>query len=572
LANVYTISTRRKSDPDEYRDPRARHIEEWVRASEEYRKDKIGEKAFKDAEELYCMKDQGSPSPSFRPMIRIPMLQRIMLEEANQISDTVPQIYIFSDNRARDKEREKALQAQWYSSKVNQHTLMASLTARYCGTGFLVAGFDPDLRNGKGGMWVKSIDPRLVGFDPATDYTWDPSYAYYGTWMNIDDVRLRWPVTSKHVRPRNGGSPASPIAGDSGYGMQMPSGPMASIPGMPFSGGTKRYSQDTSVLVRHVFCKDYTREMVDNADKPLEAELIDPEMILKYPNGRWLVECEGVILSDGPNPYPRRSDIMAPHFPIFPVWALPALHGGWGTPVTSMTVDMQLLAQRLYTQAFENCIRLNNGVWFIPQNTGIDPEAFGGLPGEVVMINQGSQAPTCVAPNALSASAMQVPEKLLQLQNQVLGFGEARQGNPGAGNISTDLYDASVLQSSGLLQLSGRLMAGTLQMLGEFMFYTMGRYMGRQNMPLRGNDGVEMAEWQGLIRPDQYDVMLDEASIRPLSNAVVRKMTPDLMKTGIVATERGLRTLGYPGAEEIAEEQRHNLELQALGRVKGGKK
>ena len=75
-----------------------------------------------------------------------------------------------------------------------------------------------------------------------------------------------------------------------------------------------------------------------------------------------------------------------------------------------------------------------------------------------------------------------------------------------------------------------------------------------------------------MIRPDQYDVLLDEASIRPLSEAVVRRMTPDLMKTGIVATERGLRTLGYPGAEEIAEEQKHNLELQALGRVKGGKK
>jgi hypothetical protein len=343
---------------------------------------------------------------------------------------------------------------------------------------------------------------------------------------------------------------------------------MQSIPGMPTASTQQKYSSDTRVLVRHFFCKDYTRELVTDKNRPIEGELIDPEMILKYPNGRWIVECEGIILEDGDNPYPRRTDIMAPHFPIFPVWSLPPLNGAWGVPVTTMTIDMQTLAQRLYTQAFENCIRLNNGVWFIDNNTGIDPEAFGGLPGEVQVKNAGSKTPECVTPPAISATAMQAPEKLLQLQNQVLGFGEARQGNPGAGNISTDLFDSSVLQSSGLLQLSGRLMAGTLQMLGEFMFYTMGRYMQRQNMPLRGNDGFEMAEWQGLIRPDQYDVMLDEASIRPMSEAVIRRMTPELMKTGIVATERGLRTLGYPGAEEIAEEQRHNLELQALSKVK----
>lgn len=515
------------------------------------------------------MKDTGSPSPSFRPLIRIPMLQRIMLEEANQLSDLVPQMYIFSE-KERDKEREKALQAQWRAAKVNEHILYASLTARYCGTGFLIGGLDPDLRNGKGGIWCKSVDPRMVCFDPSTDYTWDPAYVGYGTWMNIEDVRLRWPHTSKDIKAQGStGSPA-PLSGDAGYGFQMPTGPMQSMPGMP-NATQKRYSSDTRVLVWHTFCKDYTRELVDDKDKPLEAELIDPEIKLRYPNGRWLIDCNGIILQDGDSPHPMRSDINSPFFPLFPIWAMPALNSAWGVPVVNMTIDMQTLAQRLYTQAFENCIRLNNGVWFIDSNTGIDPEAFGGLPGEVQVKNAGTKTPECVAPNALSASAMQVPEKLLQLQNQVLGFGEARQGNPGAGNISTDLFDSSVLQSSGLLQLSGRLMGGTCQMLGEWMFRMMAMYIGRQNLPLRGADGIEMAEWQGQIRPDKYEVLLDEGSIRPLSESVVRRMTPELMKTGIVATGRGLRTLGYPGADEIAQEQKEQLELKALAAVKGRK-
>ena len=568
--NVYQISAKRKSDPDEYRDPRVKHIEEWVRVSTDYRNKKLGENFYKEAEDLYSLNDNGSPSPTFRPLIRIPELQKMMLEEANKVSDCVPQVYIFS-GKERDKQREKSLQAQWYSAKINQHILYASLTARYCGVGFICVGFEPNLRNGKGGIWAKSIDPRNVGFDPSTDYTWDPSFEYWETWMNLEEVRKLWPHTSKNVRPRRGSSPVAPLSGDSGYGFEMPTGPMNSIPGMPVSTGQRKYSSDTRVLVRNVFFKDYTRELVEERDLP-DGQLTDPEFMWKYPNGRWIVECEGIVLSDGDNPYPKRTDIPVPAFPLTPIWALPPLYSCWGIPVTKMTNDLQMLSQRLYTQTFENAIRLNNGVWFIDQNTGIDPEAFGGLPGEVQVINPGTRPPTQVFPQQMPAQMISLPEKLLELQRQVLGFTDARQGNPGAGNISTDLFDASVLQSSGMLQLTGKLLAGSCQWLADFMFYTMGRYCKRQNLPFRGNEGIEVAEWEGLIRPDEYDVMLDEASIRPLSEAIVRKMTPELMKTGIVSTERGLRAIGYPDAEEIAAEQKHNLELQALARVKGAKK
>ena len=68
---------------------------------------------------------------------------------------------------------------------MNLHLLMAGLTARYCGAGWIVAGFDPDLSRARGGMWARSIDPRMVFFDPGTDYTWNPSYAGWGTWMNL---------------------------------------------------------------------------------------------------------------------------------------------------------------------------------------------------------------------------------------------------------------------------------------------------------------------------------------------------------------------------------------------------
>jgi hypothetical protein len=590
MGNLVLMGTARKSAKQESIDPRSKHVTQWVEASDSFRNKCLGETFAENAEKLYNLQDAMTPGPVYRPSLSIPMLQRIMLEEANQVSNLSPRMYIFPSagagdpsysgaqqadsslpsSSARDLAREVSLQAQWQISKMNLHLLMAGLTARYCGAGWIVAGFDPDLSRARGGMWARSIDPRLVFFDPGADYTWNPAYVGWGTWMNLEDVRLKWPETSRAISPRHTSGGFQPFSGDSGYGITQPQGPMSSMPGMP-GQNARTQSSEWRVLVRHCFCRDYTRETVEKDDVPATS-LIDPEVRLKYPNGRWLVECEGVILQDGDNPYPPRRDIAAPRFPIFPNYVLPPLFGPWGIPVTRMTENMQRLAQRFYSQIFENGLRMNNALWVIEENTGIDIDGFGGLPGEVVTIKPGSKPPTPITPSAIGSGALQGAEKLLSLQNDVLGFSASRQGDPGAGNVSTDLFDSAVLQSSGLLQLAGRFLSETAQMAGEFFFDTMCKYQAKTTLPYRGPEGITLASWNGMVDPSTYDVALDDASVRPLSEAIVRKITPDLMKSGVVGPERGLRTLGYPDPEGIAKEQETSQALAALAKVKSGRK
>lgn len=531
-----------------------------------------------------------TPGPVYRPSLSIPMLQRIMLEEANQVSSLSPRMYVFpsagsSDPSytgaqqadpslpsasARDLSREVSLQAQWQISKMNLHLLMAGLTARYCGAGWIVAGFDPDLSRARGGMWARSTDPRLVFFDPGADYTWNPSFSGWRTWMNLEDVRLKWPLTSQAIKPRHTSGGFQPFSGDSGYGISQPYGPMSTMPGTP-GQNARTQSSEWRVLVTHCFCRDYTRETVDKADIP-QASLIEPEVRLKYPNGRWLVECEGVILQDGDNPYPPRRDILAPRFPLFPNYVMPPLFGPWGIPVTRMTENLQRLAQRFYTQIFENGLRMNNGVWFIDENTGIDVDGFGGLPGEVCMIKPNSRPPQVVTPNAMGSGALQGAEKLLALQNDCLGFSASRQGNPGDGNVSTDLFDSAVLQSSGMLQLAGRFLAETAEAIGTFYFDCMCKFQQKSTLAYRGPEGVTLASWGGIVDPLTYDLALDDASVRPLSEAVIRKLTPSLMEKGVIGTERGLRTLGYPDPEGVSSEQKTEQALQALAKIRSGRK
>jgi hypothetical protein len=593
MANIVFIGANKKSAKQESIDPRARHIQEWREASDSARNKALGENFAKAAEDLYNLQDAMTPGPVYRPSLSIPMLQRIMLEEANQVSNLSPRMYVFPSAGAgdpayksaqqadpddpatrsttsRDLSREVSLQAQWQISKMNLHLLMAGLTARYCGAGWIVAGFDPDLGRARGGMWARSTDPRLVFFDPGTDYTWNPSYAGWGTWMNLEEVRLKWPVTSRAISPRHTSGGFQPFSGDAGYGISQPPGPMSTMPGSP-GQNAKTQNSESRVLVNHCFCRDYTREAVEKPDVPTTS-LIDPEVRLKYPNGRWLVECEGVILQDGDNPYPQRRDMAAPRFPIFPNYVLPPLFGPWGIPVTRMTENMQRLAQRFYSQIFENGLRMNNAIWVIDENTGIDIDGFGGLPGEVVTIKPGSRPPQPITPTAATAAQLAAPEKLLALQNDVLGFSASRQGEPGAGNVSTDLFDSAVLQSSGLLQLAGRFLSETAQSVGEFFFDSMCKYQTKTTLPYRGPEGITLAAWNGQVDPSTFDVALDDASVRPLSEAVVRKLTPDLMKAGVVGPERGLRTLGYPDPEGVAHEQETNQALAALAKVRSGRK
>lgn len=569
MANIRTIApVSRKSQPEGYRDGRARHIESWVQLSTEARNKALGENIFKEAEDLYCLKNGGASVPSFRPAVTIPELQKICFEDANKLSDLSPQPYIYSKGE-RVKDRESALQAEWQRARVNYHLMYAALQARYIGVGFLQLCYSPDLNHGEGGLWVKARDPRTVGVDPSADYEWDPSFLYFEDWMNLEEVRKRWPDTSRSIRPST--SPP-PTGMDSGFGIQMPPGPMTSIPGTFGIQNSKSTASGNSVLVRHVFCKDYTREIVEAKDIP-DGALTDPEFQWKYPSGRWLVECDGYILSDGDNPFPMRTDIHVPCFPLFPVWALPPLYGPWGVPATHLSLNLQNLSEKMYTQLYENAIRLNNGVWFVDTSTGIDIEAFGGMPGEVQQLNPNSRVPEVRTGAAMPAQAFQFPKDLLDMQRKLHGMTEARQGNPGAGNISTSLFDASVLQSSGLLQLSGRLQYFTLSNLASAMYHTMCRYIPSRIIPYRGSEGMTTAEWKGILRPDQHhELLLDEDSVKPLSDAVVKKMAPELMKTGVLSTKRGLELLSFPDADQIAEEQKQQLELQALARTKGAKK
>jgi hypothetical protein len=560
MANLALITSRKTAD---YRSPISKHLDEWERISIDHRDRSLGRDWYNDVEAFYRLTSETDPLPSFRPAMRIPQLQVLMMHEANDLSETSPRPYITDNSEGkRDESREKALQCQWRQSQINYHAMYTTLMSLFTGMCPMQIGFSPDARQGRGALWAKMRDPRTFNCDPWTDYTLNWSYLILEDRMHLEEVKSIWGAAASQVRPRVQGRSVTPFIGDSGYGVQMPAGPMSMVPGLP---SNKAIPDDNRVRVRRCFCLDYTRQKIESDELP-EGAIIPADFEWKYPNGRMIVECEGYVLQDGDNPFPLKM------FPIVPFWSTLPLFGIWTVPAIRYSMQLQGNAERLYTQLFENAVRVNNGVWFIDERTGIDTEAFGGIPGEVQVINANSPVPQCVAPQGLSQQAYQFPQILLDKQKELQGFTDARAGKPGAGNISPELFDESVVRSQGVTQLRGRLNALSFQRITDLMFYTMARYMKPQTMFDKSEKGYDPIKWEPVTRPDQYDVELDPASLRPFSQTMLRKLAGELRKAGLLGVRRTLQAIDWPDAESAAEEVEQEQALAALAKTRGAKK
>jgi hypothetical protein len=299
-------------------------------------------------------------------------------------------------------------------------------------------------------------------------------------------------------------------------------------------------------------------------------EILDPLVALPterrvYPNGRWIVDCEGTILADGPNPFPLG------RFPIIPLRALPSLGWFWGIPPTRYTQTLQQVAERMYTQNFENAIRLNNGIWFIDESTGITAEDFSGLPAEICIINSNSKVPEVRWPSPMPAHMMQMPQTLLDMQRRLQGHTDARQGQTSPGNQSADLYDSTIYQSQAMTRLRSRLMAEPIQAIAEQVFMNMCTFYkdGAAFAGINSKGDLDYSKWEAVPGDvNDYELILDPKSLEAVSMNALRSLVMGLLEKDKVPLDWALEQLSIPNAKEVAETMRQQLELAALGKTR----
>lgn len=544
-----------------------RQIDQLQQLSEEERSRNLGSAWFDELRDFYQLTGYSTvASPSFRPRIVLPELQILSLAEATDISESVPKVYI-THRKKRDEDREKAYQRHWRERQNNMAIFVAQVWSMFCGTSFLQIGIDPLARNGKGDVWLMPRDPSTCYPDPGVLSDDDWTYFIYEDKMYLDAIVRQYPDTGMRLfRQAHGvvrtdiGEPSHP------GGLQMPEGPLRYGSGGP---PQKTLSGDGRLIVRHCFILDYSRRDLSEQEKITLKDRLGPlvpvpSKVPSYPNGRWITDCEGVVLADGDFYLPFRK------FPIVPLHSMPTMHSFWVPPPIRYTKALQELSERLLTGVFENAVRLNNGTWFIDEKTGITADDFGGIPAEVRVIQADSRVPECKFPPPFPEHFTQLPELLLAKQRAIQGFTAMRQGMPQAGNIAQSLFDASVFQAQVLTRMRAKLLAPAMQKVAERVFYAMCiAYRSGATFPGFGESGLEMTEWSPTATGlNEYEVFLDPSSIRPLSSSALRSLILALLEKGQLPLKYALEQLDFPHADEVAEEQRQQLELAAIAKTR----
>lgn len=555
--NTPTI-IKKTSDPDKRVSRQMDDLQDYSAAE---RKRVLGNDFFRQMKDLYTLSSVGEvPALTFRPNVSIPQFQTLMMNEATDLTGDSPKVYILKDG-SEQKNLEAAFDANWKQGLYNNRVFEASLWSLFCNVGWLQLGFDPYCRGGKGMVFLESRDSETVYPDPAAKSERDWNYVIFEDYEYIDNIRRQYPKGIL-VKPR-GGRDRMPQGTTF---LDLPPGPMTSQP----MGGERRLYTDSRVRKRQMFIFDDAKELIaDQSGISKDSLVIEPKEQWKYPRGRWITECEGVVLADGPNPFPKLPDDRRGTFPIIRIQSLPGLYSIFGPPPAKYSLSLQELAERMYSQVFENAVRTNNAQVFIDEQTGIDKNVYGGIPGEIQIINQGSPPPNFTWPKDMPSHMTQLPALLLSLQKELQGFSPARGGQTSAGNISADLFDASLFQSQFLTRLRARLLAESIQRLAQMVFYYMATFLiFDQSFTVPDSEKVQIFRWSKIQAANDYEVVLDPGSITPLSGAALRSIVMALSKTGILPAEFILKTMDVPGAAEIAKQGEQQMALSSLARLR----
>ena len=549
----------------------ARQIDSLQRISRSERNKQIGENHIQDMKDFQSLAYySSSATTSYRRRIILPELQFLAMSESTDLTNDSPKFYI-SVNGKRDEQREKALAAAWRNGMYNNRIFDAVLWSQYTNPSWLQLGFNPDARSGKGSVWLSARDPDTVDPDPhaRNDKTW--SYVITEDWFYIDEIRRMWPEKGKYVRANVEAEQPYDEQEGSSYGLSMDL-PQDSSLRIDAPEGFENSRKGSRKRVRYLWIKDYAKEAVREIAGNETAEgielLVSPILKWKYPGGRFIVECDGIVLADGPNFVPKLPEDDFATFPIIGLWSFPHLESIYGPPPVRYGKSSQETAEFMMQQAVENAVRTNNAQCWIPKDSGIDIDAYGGLAGEV-QVYDGEKPPTMTWPSAMPQHMMQMPQTLLQLVDKYQGWNPQRQGEAGAGNVSPDLFDAAVIQSKDLNRMKARFLSETYQRVASLMFYMMVRFkvMPDQLRPAFGKD-KEACKWMPIPDGAECELMLDDASVQAISKTALQKVVSGLAKTGALPTKYVLESFDIPNAEELGDQAEKQQALAALSKLK----
>jgi len=547
-------------------------LDQMIELSESKRREIQGVNFFQMLREFYNFHGAPVPlTPTFRPNVRLADLQMLTLQEASDLTENSPVIFVSRQDK-RHPNREEALRAVWQRGQFNNQIMYAIIWALMAGTGFTENFYDPTGNYGRGACMIRARDPETVFPDPWARAGADWEYVNVRIPMTVDEMARKWPehmdllkylIDTNQMMPRELAKWTGQNTMEGSARLELPPGAMRSVPIGTSASGKWGY-------VDWMFLRDSTEEEVKDREsgEQLAKALSIPalkEITVKrrpkYPAGRLIIRVARLIFYDGPN-------FMGPRFPITPIFGMPPLYGVWSPPPMRYVFQLQQVAEIMLSQTVENAVRLNNGIMVINRTAGIKSETIQGLPGEVIVVdNPGTGQPVSIlTPPQFPSQMIDLPKFLMDKMRDTMGFGPNRQGQSQPGNISANLFDSAVAQGQSITRLRSRMLAQSIEEIAQLTFYQMLRFLGDMQMSLIADGEFDTVEWDAVApdEQDKWDVTLDANSIKPMGIQSIRNLALLLKREGLIDPEHALKWLQVPEHKEIAAALQNMQQMQAL--------
>lgn len=270
----------------------------------------------------------------------------------------------------------------------------------------------------------ESIDPLYCYPDPdARDCNKDCGFFVYAYPTDIKKIKGDYPDVARYLKP----DIIDLVRGSkTDLGQMKFRSPVDNKVVLEPNSGSELVDKDKALLIICWISPDY---LVDQYDEK-EVKTVDPEtgeeksefqQLAKYPNGRKIVICNGVLCEDKENGY---DDAEIP-YQKYANYILPREF--WGMSEIEQLEGPQKVFNKMISFALDVMTLMGNPIWKVPTTSGIDPENLVNRPGLVVEYD-GDQAPSREEGVQLQPYVLQMIDRMAEWFDSVGGSQDVSRG------------------------------------------------------------------------------------------------------------------------------------------------
>ncbi len=318
----------------------------------------------------------------------------------------------------------EAAEADWQKKNWGAQLLEAVYDSNIYGTGHSSMQFNPKLNFNRGDIEFKSEDIFYIFPDPdARDPNQDCPGYITAVPTAVGKIKKKYPKVADFIKPDLIDIMKGSKTDLGQMKFRSPVDPKIVMEG---SSSMDLVDKDRSLLITCYLSPEHCEDDYDEHEKIMRdpvsgAETKEYEQTAKYPNGRKIVICNGVLCQDGPNDY---DDGEVP-YERYPNYILPREY--WGMSEVEQLEGPQKTFNKLVSFALDVLTLMGNPIWMIPSTSGVDEENLTNRPG-LNVVYDGDRPPTREQGVQLQPYVLQLADKMAEWFDSIGGSQDVTRG------------------------------------------------------------------------------------------------------------------------------------------------